>query len=66
MEDQIAQLEHLFPDAGWVFGTIWQSANSGPDARSLTARRKSDGVLLADPTVPGLAEKIRHEEERPR
>jgi hypothetical protein len=62
VEDQIAQLEHLFPDSGWVFGTMWQSANSRPDARSLTARRGD--VLLADPTVPGLAEKIRHEEER--
>ena len=60
MEDQIAELEHLFPGSGWLFGTVWQSANSGPDARSLTARK--DGVLLADPTVPGLAEKIRNEE----
>ena len=60
-DGQIAELEHLFPDSGWVFGKVWQSANSRPDALSLTARR--GGVLLAAPDVPSLAEKIRHEEE---
>lgn len=61
MDDQITELEHLFPD-GWVFGKVWQTANSGPDAVNLTARRVSDGVLLAAQTVPALAEKIRREE----
>jgi hypothetical protein len=60
MDGQIAELEHLFKDEGWVFGTMWLSANSGPDGRSLTARR--GGVLLAALTVGELAEKIRHEE----
>lgn len=61
-DEQIAELEHLFPGAGWVFGTVWQSANSRPDAKNLTARK--GGVLLAAPDVPSLAEKIRHEEDQ--
>ena len=61
MSDQIAELEHLFKGHGWLFGKVWQSANSRPDVVSLTARR--GGVLLAAPDVPSLAEKIRHEED---
>ena len=64
--DQIAELQYWFPDGDWEFGTMWQSANSRPDARNLSARRKSDGRLLTDPTVPGLREKILREKERPR
>ena len=62
MRDQIAELERRFPDGGWVFGTVWQSANSRPDARNLTARRLSDGTLLTAPDVPSLAQAIRREE----
>ena len=62
VDQQIAELEHLFPGSGWVFGKVWQSVQSGPDKRNLTAQR--DGVLLAAPDVPSLAEKIRHEEGR--
>jgi hypothetical protein len=61
MDDRIGELERMFPDSGWVFGVVWRSANSGPDARNLTARR--GGVLLVAPTVPGLAEKVRRAEE---
>ena len=67
MEDRIAEvaeLEHLFPGSGWVFGTMWRSVPSGPDRRNLTARR--GGVLLSAADVPALAELVRHEEERPR
>lgn len=60
MDQQIAELEHLFAGRGWRFGSVWQSAASGPDAKNLTAAR--DGVLLAAPDVPTLAEKIRREE----
>lgn len=60
MDQQIAELEHLFAGRGWRFGSVWQSAGSGPDARSLTASK--GGVLLAGHTVAGLAEKIRREE----
>lgn len=61
MDDQITELERLFPGKGWVFGKRWVPANSGPDARNLTARRGT--VLLAALTVPALAEKIRSEED---
>ena len=60
MDKQVAELERLFEGSGWVFGTRWQSANSGPDAKNLTARRGN--VLLTAMTVPALAQKIRHEE----
>jgi hypothetical protein len=47
---------------GWRFGSVWQSAGSGPDRRNLTATRNSDGLLLAAPNEALLREKIRHEE----
>jgi hypothetical protein len=61
MTDQrIAELQHLFPRSGWVFGTVARS--EPPPGVNLTATR--DGVLLAAPDVPSLAEKVRHEEGR--
>jgi hypothetical protein len=57
--DDVADLAAEFPH--WEFGTMWQSANSGPDGRNLMAYRAS--VLLTAPTAAGLREKIRLEEE---
>ena len=62
MDERIAELERLFPDSGWVFGSVCQSVatGSGAAASNLTARKGI--MLLAGATVPELAEKIRHEE----
>lgn len=61
VRDEIAELEHLFPGSGWVFGSIWRSAASGPDHRNLTARRGTVFLTAAD--VPSLAALVRHEED---
>ena len=58
VEPVLERLRAEFP--GWRFGMVWQTANSGPDARSLTASR--GGVLLSAPDAAALAEKIRREE----
>jgi hypothetical protein len=58
MPPDLATLREEFP--AWQFGTVWTSANSGWDARRLTATR--DGVLLTAWNAPELRLKIRAEE----
>jgi hypothetical protein len=60
MDDDLARLRQDHP--GWNFGTVWASANSGPDARRLWASR--DGVLLTAWTAAELARNIRQEDAR--
>jgi hypothetical protein len=54
-------LGEQFP--GWLFGTVWASAATGPDARRLTATK--DGILLTAWTAAELARDIRREEQPP-
>jgi hypothetical protein len=58
--DELAELEHLFPGAGWQFGYVDRSGL--PPGRNLIAWR--DGVLLAAAGVAEMAEKVRYEEDR--
>lgn len=55
----VALLQADYPS--WDIDTMWTTASNGPDYRILTARRRSDGRLLADRTRAGLARKIRQE-----
>lgn len=47
-------LRHTFPS--WVFGVVWQAANSGPDNRRLWAIR--GGVILSAPDADSLARQV--------
>jgi len=58
--DPAQDLQREFPT--WRFGTVWASANSGPDRCRLTASR--GGVLLSAWNTAELAEKLRHEENQ--
>jgi hypothetical protein len=58
LEDDVARLRREHP--GWQIGTVWATANSGPDVRRLTATR--EGVLLTAWTAAELARDIRWEE----
>jgi hypothetical protein len=40
----LADLRNEFAGSGFTFGTVWASAEAGPDARRLYASR--DGVLI--------------------
>lgn len=55
----LADLRKEFAGSGFVFGSVWASAGSGPDARRLYASR--DGVLITSWTAAELRMKIRHE-----
>ncbi len=48
---------------GWLIGTVWATAATGPDARRLTATR--EGILLTAWTAAELARDIRREEQPP-
>lgn len=54
MADDLIQLREQFPE--WRFGTVWATANSGPDVRRVWAR--CDDVLLSAWTAPELHHKI--------
>jgi hypothetical protein len=56
----VAELQAEFP--GWIFGSVWATANSRPDARRLTAQRGA--ILITAWDAGGLRENIRHEERR--
>jgi hypothetical protein len=56
-QDDLASLRQEHP--GWSFGTVWTSANSGPDRRRIWASR--DGVLLSAWSAAALAEDIKRE-----
>lgn len=58
MVDDLARLRRDHP--GWNFGSVWATANSGPDARRLWASR--GGVLLSACTAAELARDISREE----
>ena len=45
---------------GWLIGTVWVSAGSGPDARRLYATR--DGIQVHAWTAAELSERIEDEE----
>lgn len=56
--DDIGQLKRDHP--GWVIGSVWASAASGPDARRLVAMR--DGIQVHAWTAAELSRLISHEE----
>ena len=57
----MARLRREHP--GWLIGTVWATAATGPDARRLTAT--SEGILLTAWTAAELARDIRREEQPP-
>jgi hypothetical protein len=58
--DDLAQLREQFP--AWRFGTVWATANSGPDRRRLWARHED--VLLSAWSAAGLRAAMLAEEAR--
>ena len=59
ISDDLADLHKEFAGSGFMFGSVWASAATGPDARRLYASR--DGVLITSWTAAELRMKIRHE-----
>jgi alkanesulfonate monooxygenase SsuD/methylene tetrahydromethanopterin reductase-like flavin-dependent oxidoreductase (luciferase family) len=57
MTDEVDQLREQYPT--WEFGSVWATANSGPDNRRLTARQGT--ILLTAWDVGELREKLEHE-----
>ena len=57
-QDELARLRQQHP--GWNFGTVWTTANSGPDQRRLWASR--NGVILSAWTAAELSRDIEREQ----
>jgi hypothetical protein len=58
MPDDLARLREEHP--GWNFGSVWATANSGPDQRRIWASR--DGILLSAWNAAELSRDIRREQ----
>jgi hypothetical protein len=59
ISSDLADLRKEFAGSGFMFGSVWASAGSGPDARRLFASR--DGVLITSWNAAELRMKIREE-----
>ena len=58
LRDDLARLREEHP--GWDFGTVWTTANSGPDQRRIWASR--DGILLSAWNAAELSRDINREQ----